>query len=65
MESARGAYLLQLISKTDFDSVAYGHQRESLRAQMVKERRGKLFNDWLAKLKETADIQDNRDTFFR
>jgi len=65
VESTRGAYLLQLVSKTDFDSAAYKNQRESLKAQLVKERRGKAFNDWLTKLKETADIEDNRDTFFR
>jgi parvulin-like peptidyl-prolyl isomerase len=65
VESTRGAFLIQLISKTEFDSVAYKSQRETLQAQIMKDRKGKLFNDWIAKLREQADIVDNRDIFFR
>jgi parvulin-like peptidyl-prolyl isomerase len=66
VESTRGgAYLLQLLSRTAFDSTAYRNQRETLRTQLLQERRARRMNEWIAKLKETADIEDNRDQFFR
>lgn len=61
----RGVYLVQLLSKTPFDSTAYASQREILRTQMLQEKRNKYVAEWLAKLKETADIEDNRDLFYR
>jgi parvulin-like peptidyl-prolyl isomerase len=65
VQSIRGAYLIQLVSRVPFDSSAYGMQKETLRAQLLQEKRNKFQADWLAKLKEDADIEDNRDTFFR
>ncbi len=65
VEGARGGYLLQLLSRTDFDSTQYKSQRETIRTQLLQERRGKLYSEWIAKLKEAADIEDNRSTFFR
>lgn len=63
--SARGVYLIQLISKTPLDSTAYNAQRETLRAQMLQEKRNRYISEWLTKLKESASIEDNRDTFYR
>jgi parvulin-like peptidyl-prolyl isomerase len=65
VESTRGAFLIQLLNRSEFDSTAYREQRGSLVAQMLQERKGRIFNEWLNKLKETADIEDNRDVFFR
>ncbi len=61
----RGVYLVQLRTKTPFDSTAYASQREILRSQMLQEKRNRYVGEWLAKLKETADIEDNRDLFYR
>lgn len=63
--SQRGVYLVQLVSKSAFDSTAYAAQRESLRAQMLQEKRNRYIGEWLEKLKETASIEDHRDQFFR
>ncbi|MBM2845764.1 MAG: ppiD [Bacteroidetes bacterium] len=65
VQSLRGAYLIQLVTQAPFDSAAYGMQRETLRAQLLQEKRNKFQTDWLAKLKEDAEIEDNRDAFFR
>jgi len=65
IEGIRGAYLIQLLSKSDFDSTQYRDQQETIRNQLLQERRGKLYNEWIAKLKEAADIEDNRSVFFR
>ncbi len=61
----RGVYLVQLVSKGEFDSTAYNSQKETLRSQMLQEKRGRYVGEWLTKLKETAEIEDNRDMFFR
>ena len=65
VEGARGGYLLQLLARTEFDSTQYQSQRETIRNQLLQERRGRVYNEWLSKLKETAAIEDNRSTFFR
>ncbi len=61
----RGAYLVQLISKSDFDSTAYAGQREALHSRLLQEKRGRYITDWIEKLKANADIEDHRDLFFR
>jgi peptidyl-prolyl cis-trans isomerase D len=61
----RGAYLVQLLSKSDFDSTAYAGQREALRSRLLQEKRSRYIGDWIEKLKANADIEDHRDLFFR
>ena len=61
----RGAYLVQLLSKSDFDSTAYAGQREALRSRLLQEKRTRYIGDWIEKLKANADIEDHRDLFFR
>ncbi len=61
----RGVYLVQLLTKSAFDSTAYASQREILRTQMLQEKRNRYVGEWLGRLKETADIEDNRDLFYR
>ena len=63
--SQRGVYLIQLITKTSFDSTAYKAQVETLRTQMLQEKRNRYISEWLTKLKESASIEDHRDTFYR
>lgn len=65
VESVRGAYLIQLFSRSEPDTAAFRMQREGLRTQIVQEKRNRFFTDWLAKLKEDADITDRREFFFR
>ena len=62
---ARGAYLIQLLSRTEFDSAAFAAQKDALLVRSLQEKRSRFIADWLAKLKENADIEDHRDVFFR
>ena len=62
---ARGAYLIQLLSRTEFDSAAFAAQKDVLLVRSLQEKRSRFLSDWLAKLKENADIEDHRDVFFR
>ncbi len=61
----RGAYLIQLVSKSPFDSAGFASQKEALRARLLQDKRNRFLTDWLAKLKENAEIEDHRELFFR
>jgi parvulin-like peptidyl-prolyl isomerase len=65
VRSTRGAFLIQLQSRSPFDSTAYASQRESIRARLLQEKRSRYMTDWLEGLKAEASIEDNRDIFFR
>jgi peptidylprolyl isomerase/peptidyl-prolyl cis-trans isomerase D len=61
----RGAYLIQLLSKSQFDSSAFAAERNGMISQMLQEKKNRFLSDWIAKLKEEATIEDNREIFFR
>jgi parvulin-like peptidyl-prolyl isomerase len=65
VRSARGAFLIQLLSRSELDSVAYATQKQDLRARLLQEKRNRILADWLDQLKNLADIEDHRDLFFR
>jgi len=65
VQNQRGAFIAQLLSVSAFDSTAYNTQRESLKTRLLQEKRNRFLSDWLTALKEKADIEDNRDMFFR
>jgi len=63
VQGMRGSYLIQLLSRSVVDSAAYASQRDVLHSRLVQEKRSRFLSDWLAKLKENADIEDFRDYF--
>ncbi len=63
VQGVRGAYLIQLLSKSDFDSASYASQRETLRSRMLQESRSRFFGEWLQALKERAEIDDRRSLY--
>lgn len=65
VEGRRGYYLLKVLNRTPFDTTSYGLMKNMLATQLVTEKRQRVLTQWLAKLKETADIEDNRDQFYR
>ncbi|HLF20422.1 MAG TPA: peptidylprolyl isomerase [Bacteroidota bacterium] len=64
-EGQRGYYIIKMLSKTDFDSTKYGAERTSLRDQILQEKRNRIVSDWIGGLRQRADIEDNRDKFYR
>ncbi len=60
-----GVYVLQLLSKTPFDTTAYKIQRLTIMQQLMQREKSRVVNDWLQNLKETASIEDNRAQIFR
>ncbi|MCX6138380.1 MAG: peptidylprolyl isomerase [Ignavibacteriales bacterium] len=65
IEGLRGCYLIKVIGRTPFDSAAFTVQRPLLTQQMLQEKKQRMMMEWMEKLKEKADIVDNREMFFR
>jgi len=65
VRSTRGAYLIQLLSRSDLDSAAYASQKEVLKTRLLQEKRNRVLADWLDQLKDLADIEDHRYLYFR
>jgi parvulin-like peptidyl-prolyl isomerase len=64
-EGNSGYYIIKLLSKTAFDTAKYHIDRESLRTQILQEKRQRELTDWQTALREKADIVDHRDKYFR
>lgn len=64
-EGARGYYIVKLLSKSAFDSTQYASTKNTLKEQLLQEKRNRLFSDWLTALRDKADIEDLRDKYYR
>ncbi len=64
-EGDLGYYIIKLLSKTEVDTARYDMERESLRSQLLQEKRQRFLQDWQTSLHEKADIVDHRDKYFR
>ncbi len=65
IKGTAGVYVIQLLSKTPFDSTTFKIQRLTLMQQLMQREKASIVNDWLQNLKETASIEDNRSKIFR
>lgn len=61
----RGAYLIKITDRTEFDQQAYEQQKNTLRESMLQQKRSQFFTEWIAKVRDEADIVDNRHIFYR
>ena len=64
VKGVRGYYLMKVVERTEFDSSSYAIQRNTIRDQLLNEKKTAFFNQWIAKAKKDADIVDNRQLFF-
>jgi len=65
IKGTRGVYLIKLLNKSPFDSTAFAAQKQTLRNQILSEKKNRFFNEWSNQLKKSAEIVDNRDLFYR
>ncbi len=56
VEGLRGYFLVKVLDRTPFDSTSFNSQRNILAAQMVQEKKQRIFADCLDKLKAKSDI---------
>ena len=65
IKSSRGSYLIKVTERTDIDSTLYNIQKNSLRDNLLSQKKNRVFSDWLTALKDDAEIEDNRYLFYR
>ncbi len=65
VKGLKGYYLVKVNERTNFDENAYKIQRNTLRDNMLQQKRQTMFNQWLAQIRKEADIKDYRWKFFR
>lgn len=65
VEGQRGVYIIKILNRTAVDTAAFNAQRNVLSTQVLQEKKQRVLTQWLEKLKESAEIEDNRETFFR
>ena len=64
LNGRRGIYLLKVLSRTPFDSSAFAIQKNTIRDNILNKKKRTFINDWIAIMKEKADIVDNRYFFY-
>ena len=64
VETRRGFYFILVLDRTEFNEKDYLAKRSEIRNRLLNQKKQKFFNEWFEKLKEDADIEDNRDQFF-
>ena len=64
INGARGAYLIKMVEKQEFDNTAFHNQKQSLMAELVQQKQRNAYNNWYTNLKENAKIKDFRYMFF-
>jgi len=65
IKATRGYYLIQLVSKDEFDEAAYQAKKEQIRNQLIQRKESQVFANWYAEAKENAKIEDMRENYFR
>ena len=65
IKGTRGALLIKVTSRTQFDKTAYSVQRNSIRDNLLQFRKARLISEWLQTIKKEASIEDNRYKFYR
>lgn len=61
----RGYYLIELVSKQEFDKTAFDIQKNSIRNQILQEKQNSIINNWINELKKKAKIEDLRYKYYR
>ncbi len=64
VKGERGYYLIKVLSRTKFDSSAFAVQKNTIRDEILRQKKSSFFGQWLSMLKKKAKIVDHRRQFF-
>jgi len=65
VEGNKGSYIIEVTSRTEFDSSKFAMQKNLLRDQLLQKKKSTVFNEWVENLNKTANIEDFRFRFYR
>ena len=64
IETNQGYAILQVDSKSDFDSTAFVAQKDQIQKNLFSKKQNQYFQAWISNLKDEAEIIDNRNFYF-
>ncbi len=64
VEGERGYYLIQLVNREPVDETTYEMVKENLKRQLLIQKQNQLYQEWLTRLREDAEIENNLRDFF-
>lgn len=65
IKGTRGCFLIKLTERTPFDSTSFSAQKYTLRENLLRQKKSRLYSEWIVSVKEEAEIEDNRYNFWR
>jgi parvulin-like peptidyl-prolyl isomerase len=65
IRTPRGYFLIQMKSITPFDQQKFTAESETIKNNLINQKKQTILQDWITDLKEKADIVDNRDKYYR
>ncbi|MBK7980376.1 MAG: peptidylprolyl isomerase [Ignavibacteriae bacterium] len=65
VKGVRGYFLIKVTERTPIDSTIFSIQKNSIRENLLTQKKNMVFSEWIEGLKKDADIEDNRYLFFR
>ena len=64
VKGERGYYLIQLETREPIDESTFEVLKDSLKRQLLLQKQNQLYAEWLSKLRDNADIENNLRSFF-
>lgn len=61
----RGYYLIRLLSQIPADAALFDAEKSSLKEQLLRDKRNKVYLSWYGQLQEQATIKDYRNMYFQ
>jgi peptidyl-prolyl cis-trans isomerase D len=65
LETPRGYYFVRVLHRSEFNEEEFDQQHDEIKTRLLNQRRQQIFSKWYTQLKEKADIEDNRNLFYR
>jgi parvulin-like peptidyl-prolyl isomerase len=65
IDATRGVMILKVEERKAADETLLTNQRSQIETQLTSQRRNEVYTDWLKNLKDSAEIKDYRDLYFR
>ncbi len=65
IKTDRGAFIIELVSRTAIDDSLFLSVKDSLSTVVLQDKQRQVYQDWYSQLRESAEIVDNRSEYFR
>lgn len=61
----RGTYLINVTDRSEINQEDFAKQEKTIRTNLLQQKKNQYFTQWIQKIRDGADIEDNRYLFYR